>query len=90
MRHPLFSPSGIRGCVPERSGQIKRAAKKQPIRKWSKESVHQMSENVKLFFPGLFLFALFGSALDSQGWAGWVAVVGTLIGLALIWTGGKA
>ncbi|SMB97831.1 hypothetical protein SAMN00808754_1973 [Thermanaeromonas toyohensis ToBE] len=49
-----------------------------------------MSENVKLFFPGLFLFALFGSALDSQGWAGWVAVVGTLIGLALIWTGGKA
>lgn len=37
-----------------------------------------------LFLIGFGLFALFGSALDSQGWAGWVAVVGTLSGLVLL------
>lgn len=41
-----------------------------------------------LFGLGLACIAIFGSALDSQGWAGWVAMAGVLGGLGLMVLGG--
>lgn len=41
------------------------------------------------FGLGLIAIALFGSALDSTGWAGWVAVAGVAGGLVLMLAGGK-
>lgn len=38
---------------------------------------------------GLILFIFCGSALDSQGWAGWVAAGGTVLGLIMMWVGGR-
>ena len=40
-------------------------------------------------FLGLVILVLFGSALDSEGLAGWAAVGGVLAGLVLLFIGGK-
>lgn len=40
-------------------------------------------------FLGLVILALFGSALESEGFAGWVAVGGVLAGLVLLFIGGS-
>jgi len=39
---------------------------------------------------GLTMVIIFGSALDSEGWAGWVAVAGVLAGFGLIGGGIRA
>ncbi|MEW8957820.1 MAG: hypothetical protein AB2448_01720 [Moorella sp. (in: firmicutes)] len=40
-------------------------------------------------YTGLGLLVFCGSALDSQGLAGWIAIAGVLAGFALIWVGAR-
>jgi hypothetical protein len=42
-----------------------------------------------LFGLGLACLVFFGSTLDSEGWAGWVAAAGTGAGLLLMLMGGS-
>lgn len=43
----------------------------------------------KAIMAGLAMVVIFGSALDSMGWAGWIAVAGVLLGFALAGWGMK-
>lgn len=56
--------------------------------KLSTRRILQVKGNVKLNI-GLVLTVLSVSALDSQGWAEWIAIVGALIGALLLANGLK-
>lgn len=40
-------------------------------------------------YTGLALLVFAGAALDSRGWAGWIAAASVLAGFALIWVGAR-